>query len=87
MTKKILGLHDFLHLPAKEQYNLLYADGVYVGKRKVGKQTVILFQLYSFYVEVFYKQYRKDIACFHTSEDTEILEPYLEQIKVNNHVK
>lgn len=82
MTKKLLRVQDFLLLPEKEQFDLLQADGVYIGKRKEGRQTVVLFQLYSFYVEVFYRQYRKVIDHLHTSEDTTILQPYLDQIQV-----
>lgn len=84
MTKKIPGLRDFLALTEGEQFNLLQQDGVHVGKRKVGDQTVILFQLYGFYVEVFYQQYRKVVDRIVTSESTDILHPYLDQIQVRD---
>ena len=84
MTKKLVGLRDFLDLPEEKQLNLLRYDGVYVGKRKEGKQTVVLFQLYHFYVEVFYKHYRKVIDHFITSEETSILQPYLDQIQIRD---
>lgn len=84
MTKKIIGLREFLDLPESEQLELMRNEGVYVGKRKVGKQTVVLFQLNHFYVEVFYKHYRKVIDHFRTSEETSILQPYLEQIVVRD---
>lgn len=84
MTKKVLRLQDFLELPEEERLELLQSDSVHVGKRKVGKQTVILLQLYGFYVEVFYKEYRKVIARIETSDSTDILQPYLEQIHIRD---
>jgi hypothetical protein len=87
MTKKVLRLNDFLELSEKEQFDLLHTDGVHVGKRKIEKQTVILFQLYGFYVEVFYRQYRKVVDHVRTSESTDILQPYLHQIHVRDFKK
>jgi hypothetical protein len=84
MTKKLPGLRDFLHLSATEQFKLLYRDGVHVGKRMVNGKTVILFQLYGFYVEVYYKEYRKVVDHIVTSETTDILQPYLDQIHVRD---
>jgi hypothetical protein len=43
-----------------------------------------LFQLHGFYVEVFYKQYRKIIDHIITSDSTEILHPYLDQINIRD---
>lgn len=84
MTKKALGLDEFLELSETEQFELLRRDGVHVGKRRIGRQTVILFQLYVFYVEVYYKQYRRVIDHFVTSESTDIFQPYLEQISIRS---
>lgn len=82
MTKKLLRADDFLALPQNRQVDLLHTDGVHIGKRRVGRQTVILFQLYSFYVEIHYRQYRKAIDRLIVSESTDTLQPYLEQIQV-----
>ncbi|MFL5741604.1 MAG: hypothetical protein ACJ75B_15370 [Flavisolibacter sp.] len=82
MTKKAIGLVQFNELTQEEQFDILHRDGVHVGKRKVGRQTVILFQLYGFYVEVYYKHYRKEIDHTITSSSADILQPYLEQIRV-----
>lgn len=84
MTKKQLRAAEFLDLPETEQVDLLHADGVHIGKRKIGRQTVILFQLYSFYVEVYYRRYRRTIERMLTSESTDILQPYLDQIHIRD---
>ena len=82
MTKKALSLDEFKNLPQELQFNLLHKHGVYVGKRVVGEQIVVLLQLHGFYVEVYYRQYRKTISHILTSDTTEILQPYLNQINL-----
>ncbi|MBO9682116.1 MAG: hypothetical protein J7502_05515 [Flavisolibacter sp.] len=84
MTKKVLGLADFLALMPEQQFDLLHRDGVYIGKRKAGGQTIILFQLHGFYAEVHYRRYRREVDRLVTSDDTEILHPYLEQVHVRD---
>lgn len=84
MTKKLPGLQDFLLLSESEKLELLYRDGAHVGKRKVDGNTVILFQLYGFYVEIHYKEYRQVVDKMETSDSTEILQPYLSQIHVRD---
>ncbi|MDB5195893.1 MAG: hypothetical protein JWP88_263 [Flaviaesturariibacter sp.] len=84
MTKKVTSLSDFNELSQQQQYSLLHSDGVYVGKRKEGGQTVILFQLYAFYVEVRYRLYRQEIDFLTLSDQMDILEPYIDQIQVRD---
>jgi hypothetical protein len=84
MTKKALSLADFTNLPESLQFEILHKHGVYVGKRKVDGQTIVLFQLHGFYVEVYYKQYRKTIDRIVTSDSAEMLHPYLDQINVRD---
>ena len=84
MTKKAISLAEFMDLPEELQFEALHKHGVYVGKRKVNEMVVVLFQLNGFYVEVFYKQYRKTIDHLLTSDTTEILQPYLDQIHIRD---
>lgn len=84
MTKKALSLTEFMDLPQELQFEVLHKHGVYVGKRKADKQSIVLFQLHGFYVEVYYKQYRKTIDHIITSNSTEILQPYLNQINIQD---
>jgi hypothetical protein len=84
MTKRVASLSDFNELSQQQQYALLHSDGVYVGKRKESGQTVILFQLYSFYVEVRYRVYRQEIDFLTLSDQMDILEPYIDQIQVRD---
>ncbi len=84
MTKKATGLAEYAEFTEDQQFEILHRDGVYVGKRKVGKQTVVLFQLYGFYVEVYYKHYRKTVDRTIATDDAAILQPYLDQINVRD---
>jgi hypothetical protein len=75
---------DFQLLPQQKQVEILYRDGVYIGKHKAASSIILLFQLDSFYVEVFYRKYRSHIKLLHCFDSTEHLDPYLEQIDVED---
>jgi len=75
-------LNHFRLLPDKEQFDLLSQHGVYVGKRKEDEMTMVLYQLHTYYVEIFYKQYRKQVSHMRFFTSTDEIQPYLEQIDV-----
>lgn len=79
-----MKMHDFQLLPEQDQIDILYQYGVYVGKRKEAFSVILLYQLESFYVEVFYRKYRSHVKRLHCFESTDLLDPYLEQIDVEN---
>lgn len=77
-----MTLYEYHQLEEPEQVELLYKEGIYLGKRKKSSLSAVLYQLDSFYVEVCYNRYRRlirEVRCFHS---TEFLTPYLEQIDV-----
>lgn len=75
-------LIEFRQLPEAEQMSIIRKSGVYIGKRRLPGITVLLYQVESFYVEVFYTKYRHSIAKVNYTEYTGILDPYLEQIEI-----
>ena len=77
-----MKLLEFQLLSRDEQIIILYQQGVYIGKKKHGDQTRLLFQLDSFYVELIYTSYRRAIHKIHISNSIAVLDPYLEQIKL-----
>lgn len=79
-----MKLKDFQMLPREFQINILYQDGVYVGKRRLAKTIILLFQVHSFYVELFYERYRHSIQSIKLSNNTLILDPYMEQIELEH---
>jgi len=82
MTKKQTSAAEFKTLSQEEKLALLRQDGVYVGKVSRGKNINILFQLYHFYVEVRYNNYRRTVAGISVSEDLALLSPYIDQVIV-----
>jgi hypothetical protein len=77
-----MTLFEFLQLEPPDQIAILYEQGVYIGKRKLDGRPALLYQVESFYVEVFYLAYRKHVLKVRASASTAILDPYLEQIDV-----
>ena len=82
--KQTMTLHEFNLLDDSEKITLLYQNGVYIGKRKAGKRTLLLYQYQYFYVEVHYIKYRREIGCLHCFSSTLEIEPYLEQIPIEH---
>ena len=79
-----MTIFDFSLLKITDQLTLLYTDGVYLCKRKAGKMTVLLFQFQNAYVEIFYSKYRQVVHHIEYSASTEILDPYLSSIAIDN---
>jgi hypothetical protein len=82
-----MTLFEFEMLSDAEKIAFLYEEGTYIGKRSIHGSCLLLFQLEGFYVEILYQKYRtliKNIDCF---TSTERIEPYLEQMNVENLVK
>jgi hypothetical protein len=77
-----MTLFEFQLLSLSDQARMLHEEGVYIGKRKEGNVTMLLYQLESFYVEVFYSKYRRYIEKIRSSGSTAMLDPYLGQIDV-----
>jgi hypothetical protein len=65
-----------------DQLDLLYERGVFIGKRKNGVASVLLYQLEGFYVEVYYKKHRRFASKILSFTNTAVLDPYLDQIEV-----
>ncbi len=79
-----MTLFDFTQLQNKEKIDLLYEQGVYIGKRKVGAVSIVLYQLEGFYTEVFYRIYRRHIERISCFAGTARLDPYLTEINVEH---
>lgn len=82
-----MNFYEFRMLNKNEQIDLLYKDGIYIGKRKEGRSTVVLYQLDSFYVKIFYEKYRYYINRLYCFTSTILLNPYLDQVNVGDMVK
>jgi hypothetical protein len=79
--------YEFRLQSESDQIDLLYKEGTYIGKRKEGKASIVLYQLDAFYVEVFYHKYRRLVSRLHIFQSTQGLGPYLDAINLENLVK
>lgn len=77
-------LKEFTLLEYKEKISILYEHGVYIGKRRLGKNIAVLYQLEGFYVELLYRKYRCFIESIHCFTGTARLDPYLTEINVEH---
>lgn len=75
---------NFQVMDDTKKIHFLHQQGIYVGKRKLLNSCTVLYQLESFYVEIYYRKYRTYIDKIKVFEDTEFLEPYLDQIDVEH---
>lgn len=82
-TFALMTLDEFTHLSEASQARTLLEHGIFLTDRLYKNFSIILYQLDSFYVEV-YHNLRYDIMqgmrCF---EDDEALQPYLEAIDIS----
>lgn len=77
---------EFEGLDRVEQLDYLQEEGVYVGKRKIVGNTILLYQVDTFYVELYYTKHRlsvKRIRCF---QSMTLLDPYLDHIVIEHFV-
>jgi hypothetical protein len=79
-----MKMFQFCLLSQYEQIDLLYNEGIFIGKIRLGKNYKVLYQVNDFYVEITYQQYRylvDEIFCF---KSTRKLDPYLHQMEINH---
>ena len=73
---------EFAGWPLYKKLNKIRTDGVSVGKRCSSEKFILLYQLDSFYVEIYYSNYRMVVDEIVISKDIYILEPYLDQVQL-----
>ena len=77
-----MTLIEFRLLSESDQQEAIYKHGTYIGKRKHGRFPVLLYQLDSFYIEIYYICYRKTIDHMYSFSSTALIDPYLPQINI-----
>ncbi len=77
-----MTLYQFNRLDEMEQAEAVW-DGAFVADREDYVHKILLYQIDSFYVEVFYHKEYNVIRRFRSFSSTEQLKPYLEKIKLN----
>lgn len=77
-----MTITHFSTLSLVKQLELLYTEGVHLAKRNCDGTPVILYQFGKWYVEIFYEKYRSVVSHTRSTDGTEILEPYLDNLDI-----
>jgi hypothetical protein len=77
-----MKMFDFSLLAMEDQLDLLYKEGVFVGKIRKNNLFKVLYQYNSFYVEITYRKYRYSVKAMRCFESTEHLDPYLVKMDI-----
>ena len=77
-------LKQFKYEDKQKKKELLFEHGVYLANRPEGDFIVFLFQIHSFYVEVYFDRDEEQIGYIRTFTAVECLAPYLQQIDISS---
>ena len=78
-----MTLQQFQVLNQHHQFHHLLLDGTCIAERTTEEVQVLLFQLGSFYVEVFFTPDCEEVFDTRSFDDTEELQPYLATINLD----
>jgi hypothetical protein len=82
-----MTLSGFILLSNDEKRDVLLHEGILIGKRKNFECMVFLFQLSLFYVEIYCNLESKEVNSYRAFEETSELNPYLENIVIDDLLK
>lgn len=77
-------LQQFNALPKEDQQDLLLKSGTFLAEREDGPFRIMLYQLDSFYVEVYFFNLYNKVAFFKAFRSTTPLQPYLNKIDLSD---
>lgn len=78
-----MTLHQFNRLSEDKQRETLINDGILLAKRSYVQYNIALFQVEGFYIEVWYTKQGLDIGLVRGFSSTDELDPYLDEININ----
>jgi hypothetical protein len=78
-----MTLYQFRLLDVEEQLGTAIYEGDFVGDRIEENYMVLLYQVHSFYVEVYYSPISNEILKHRSFSSTNQLEPYLSQVNLS----
>jgi hypothetical protein len=79
-----MKLSDFILLDEEEKKQAVLHEGVLISKRAVPSFFIFLFQVHNFYVEACFNADSKDIEEFRMFGQTSLLQPYLDNISLDD---
>lgn len=78
-----MTLTQFNKLSMEAQQNALLTKGVFIDERKDPPLRMMLYDMESFYVEVFFLSRFNKVAWFNAFRSTKKLDPYLQNVDVS----
>jgi hypothetical protein len=78
-----MNIADFTLLDEIEQAQTLVERGVFVAERLYKNFSIFLYQVDSFYVEIYHNLRYNAMQGMRSFEDDDALEPYLEEIDIS----
>ena len=79
-----MKLSEFILLNEYDKKQRLLHEGILIGKRISDEQIIFLFQLASFYIEVYCNLFDKNVEEYLAFEGITPLQPYLEAIQIDH---
>lgn len=77
-----MRLSEFLLLGEEEKKKTVLHDAILISKRKNENDIVFLFQLEGLYIEAYCDMHQKAISSYQVSNNTSMIEPYLNAIPI-----
>jgi hypothetical protein len=78
-----MDIREFKYQEKHTKKTLLASFGVFIGKRKVNDFCIYLFQMPSFYVEMYFDEEEGEIGYMRAFSNTNALQPYLDAIDIS----
>lgn len=79
-----MKLSDFILLSEEQKKIAVLHAGVLIGKRKDVDTVAFLFQVDNYYVETFFNCGNKTVREFRVFDQTTLLQPYLDSIRIDD---
>ncbi len=79
-----MTLYEFNLLSENQQTEVVWNEGDFVTDRQENGYSILLYQLYSFYVEIKYFTKANDFLVYRSFSNIDQLEPYLEEIDISS---
>ena len=79
-----MTLDKFKLLSEDQQTEVIWSDGAFVAERQEADSVILLYQLYSFYVEIWCVGAAHKFKIHRSFGSTKQLKPYLEKIDISS---
>lgn len=78
-----MTIKKFRDLDEMEQHEAMWEYGVMVGDRIEGEYRIVLYQIFNFYIELYYHIELNVLRRLHTFDELEALDIYINKFKLS----